>query len=242
MYHEKSTQREADDWDASGAFLWYAASWLKFDASSDALDLKPEDRDRLRTGYLVQLATARERIPFLSGLAYHKQLLASARTPDGRLLVTVGPDEEGRTTSPVVQIWRWRDSRGHAEWEPSRLPWGQAPPRQAFDQAVAYVSVSPNGRFAVVSGGPKDAASAIYVWKIPEAGPEQFVGELKGYEGNVTAAGFSPDGQLFAVVSQLKDQSKVSLWRSGGWDAPIVASPGGDRPARSACILPDTIQ
>ena len=84
FYHEKSAQREDDDWDASGAFLWYAAAWSKFDASSDVLDLKSEDRNRLRTSYLVQLATARERIPFLSGLAYHKHLLPSARTPDGK--------------------------------------------------------------------------------------------------------------------------------------------------------------
>src|SRR5208337_85480 len=71
-------------------------------------------------------------------------------------------------------------------------------------------------------------ASAVYVWKIPEAGPEEFVGELKGYEGKVTTAGFSPDGQLFAVVSQLKNKGKVSLWRSGGWDAPIeLAVPDG---------------
>ncbi|HKM55900.1 MAG TPA: tetratricopeptide repeat protein [Isosphaeraceae bacterium] len=79
-----------------------------------------------------------------------------------------------------------------------------------------------------MSGGPRDAASAVYVWKIPEAGPEEFVGELKGYEGKVTTAGFSPDGQLFAVVSQLKNKGKVSLWRSGGWDAPIeLAVPDG---------------
>ena len=216
LYYEKSSQREADDWDASGAFLWYAAAWSKFKESSDVLDLKSEDRERLKTSHLVQLATAREQLPFLSGMAYHKQLIASARTPDGNFLLTVGADTDGGTSSPGVLFWRWLDRRGNAEWEPSRLPWGQAPPRQAFAQAMAYVS--PNGRFAVVSGGPKDAASAIYVWNIPEAGPGQFVRELKGFQGNVTAAGFSPDGQLFAVVSQLRDKSKVRCWRSGNWD------------------------
>jgi WD40 repeat protein len=79
-----------------------------------------------------------------------------------------------------------------------------------------------------VSRTSKDATSAVYVWEIPEARPEEFVGELKGYEGEVTAAGFSPDDQLFAVVSQLKNKGKVSLWRSDRWDAPIqLAVPDG---------------
>ncbi len=215
LYYEKSVQREADHWDASGAFLWYAAAWSKVNESADVLGFSPEDRERLRTSYLVQLATARERLPFLSGMAYQQQLLASARTPDGRVLLTVGADAEGLTTAPVVQFWRWTESRGNAEWVSSPLPWGSAPPRRAFDQALAYLS--PDGRFAVVSGGPKDAASGIYVWKLPEAGPGQFVRELNGHEGSMTAAGFSPDGRIFAVVSQLKDQGKVRYWRSGTW-------------------------
>jgi WD40 repeat protein/tetratricopeptide (TPR) repeat protein len=219
LYYEKSAQHEADDWDASGAFLWYAAAWSKFKESADALDLNSEERERLRTSYLVQLATARERLPFLSGLAYHKELLASDRTPDGRFLVTVGVDVAGPTSSPVVLFWRWSNRRGRPDWEPSRLAWAPASPRPAFGQAVAYVS--PNGRFAVVSGGATNTASAIYAWNIPEAGPERFVGELKGHEGNVMSAGFSPDNQLFAVVGQLKDKGKVTCWRSESWDTPI---------------------
>jgi len=218
LYHEKSAQREADDWDASGAFLWYAAGWSIFDASSQVLDFKPEERDRLRTSYRVQLATARDRLPFLSGLAYHKNRLASAHTPDGRFLLTVGADGAGRTTSPVVQFWRWTDKHEHPEWEPIELRWGQAPPEHAFTQATAYLS--PNGRFAVVSGGRTDAALAICVWKLPEAGPGEFVRELKGYEGKLTSAGFSHDGQFFAVVSQLKGKYSVRYWRSSDWDTP----------------------
>jgi len=224
LYCEKGAQSEADDRDASGAFLWYVAAWSEFDASADVLE--SGHRERLRASNLLRLATAREGLPFLSGMAYHKQLLASARTSDGRFLLTVGAAEDRQTTPPVVRFWRWTDRRGHAEWEPSPLPWGQTPPGQAFDQSAAYVS--PNGRFAVVSRSPRDAASAVYVWKIPEAGPGEYIGELRGCDGKVTAAGFSPDSQLFAVVSQLEDKGKVSLWRSDAWDAPIeLAVPDG---------------
>ncbi len=238
-YYEMGAESEADDWDTSGAFLWYAQGWPRFEASADVL--KPEDRERLRTRYLFQLATARERLPVLSGMAYHKGMLASARTADGRCLLTIGGAEAGEKAPPLVRIWRWSEQRGRAEWKSSTLPWGRPAPRHTLAQPAAYVS--PNGRFAVVTGVSRDETlTAASVWDIPEVGEAGPARELKVYAGDakvaagrpdgrsgeVTAAGFSPDGQLFAAVIQQANRRRLFLWRSGRWDDPQeLESPDG---------------
>jgi WD40 repeat protein/tetratricopeptide (TPR) repeat protein len=228
---ERGDQLETDDRDSSGAFLYYAAAWSNFDASADVLP--SEKRERLCSSYLRRLGIAREQLPLLSGMAYHKNSGelggASARTPDGRLLVTVGADKDGQMTPPAVQLWRWTESQGHATWEESLLPWGQPPPDQAFADVKAYLS--PNGQFAAVSGAPKNADGAVYMWEIPKDGPGRFIGgpgALKGYQGKLIDAGFSPDGGFFAAVTRLDNKGKVSLWRSNHWGEPIkLAVPEG---------------
>ena len=117
----------------------------------------------------------------------------------------------------AVRFWRWREAGGHAEWVSSSLSYEQAPTGQTLGQRTAYISF--NGRFAALSGHPKGGNPAVYMWEIPENGTEKSVVKLKGLTGDIVDAGFSPDGQLFAIVSQLGNKSYVNLWRSERWDA-----------------------
>src|SRR5262249_19856110 len=70
---ESEAECEADDRDTSGAFLWYAAGWSKFQPWADSH--ASGDTDRLHARYLLQLTTARERLPFLAGMAYQQRML-----------------------------------------------------------------------------------------------------------------------------------------------------------------------
>ncbi len=241
QYYEMGAQSEADDWDTSGAFLWYVHGWPDFDRSADVLDSK--ESERLRTRYLFQLATARKRLPVLSGMAYHKGMVPPAHSADGRFLLTVGAAEGGEKAPPIVRFWRWSGEGGRAEWKSSILPWDGTASGRSFAQPVAHVS--PNGRFAIVRGTLQDNTSAVvYMWEIPEVGEVRPAVELRAYAGDeaaaesgpdgqfgeVTAAGFSPDSQLFAIVSQQEDRRKLYLWRSrsGRWQDPQeLKSPDG---------------
>jgi WD40 repeat protein/tetratricopeptide (TPR) repeat protein len=218
---DKGAQSEVDDRDVSGAFLWYAAAWDKFDDSKEVLK-STGDKERLHKSYLLQLSAARERLPFLCDIAYQKDMLASARTPNGRFLLTISGGENGAKSGPVVRYWRRPNVRqGRDEWAAATLPWGERSPGDAFASPAPYLSR--DGRFAVVSRAPRvgEVNSAVYVWTIPETGPTNPAEELKGFEGAVTAAEFSPDGQFFAAVSQLNNEGKVYLWQSGRWSDPI---------------------
>jgi WD40 repeat protein/tetratricopeptide (TPR) repeat protein len=218
LYYEKGTQSEVDDGDTSGAFLWSTRAWSKF---ADAADiLKPEDQDRLRTGFLFRLATAQERLPFLSGMAYHKEMRACARSADGKLVLTVRADAGKSSNSPVVQLWRWTVDGGGAEWKPSPLPLDASAPAPAFEWGTqAWLSsVRSNRRFAVACEAIKDGPGSAYIWEIPEEeGAGRLLGKLKGFSGELTDSGFSPDGQFFAVVSKLERSSQVNLWRTERW-------------------------
>jgi WD40 repeat protein/tetratricopeptide (TPR) repeat protein len=229
---EHGTQLERDDWDAGGAFLWYERAWANFAASAQAIE-SPEDRERLRTSYSLQLGAAWEQLPFLSGMAYHRNVLAFARTPDASLLLTVGPPEGGYGRSPAVRLWRWTGAAESAGWEPSLLPWGEIPSQEPFAQAQAYLS--PNGRFAFVTGAPLGAELAAYVWRIPENGPGEFLGKLKGFAGDLIAAGFSPSGQFFAAVTQVPDARDLSV--AGATAAGLLGLPLGQGPLLAASAL-----
>jgi WD40 repeat protein/tetratricopeptide (TPR) repeat protein len=230
---ERGAQLEADDRDTSGAFLWYNRAWSTFDTSADVLE--PGKGERLRASYLLRLGIAREQLPILSGMAYHEHSGelggASAFSSDGSLLLTVAAAQDERPIPPDVMLW----TKGpqDASWVGSPLEWGPFPlgTFKAFAEARAYLSPDPDRRFAVVSGGPKDTGWAIYVWGIPANGKGVFIRELD-FKEKLIDAGFSPDGQFFAVVSQSDRNTdrtdKVRLWRTNCWDAPPIELAGGE--------------
>jgi WD40 repeat protein len=217
---ERGAQLETDDRDTSGAYICYADAWSKF--KDNASVLEPKERDRRRASYLLRLGVARQQLPFLSGIAYHKhsgdQGGASARTPDGRFLLTVGADKDDGPTT--VRLWRWPDEPEGAGWNETELTLEQSTPAQAFVQAGAYLS--PDGRFAVVSGVTKGDRAAHYLWDIPEQKPARLIHVLEHCQGQLPDAGFSPDGKFFAVVSQPgHSKGEIMLWRCDSWNAPI---------------------
>jgi WD40 repeat protein/tetratricopeptide (TPR) repeat protein len=213
--------RRARDLDTSAAFLWYAQAWTNFQSSSDVLE-DDTKKERLEASYLLLLGAARQQLPVLVGMAYHPELLASDRTPDGKVLLTVGADDAGTIHPPAVRLWHWSEDRGPAAWNPSTLQWGKNPPGQEWTVAGGYLS--PNGQFVVLIAYHKEAGGEaranLYVWDISgsEKDPPK---ELKGYEGLPSDAGFSPDGQFFAAVTLLNNQSKVTVWQVKDWDTPL---------------------
>jgi WD40 repeat protein/Tfp pilus assembly protein PilF len=212
--------RSARDLDVSAAFLWYAKAYANFHASADVVK-DTKEKERLEASYLLRLGAARQQLPVLAGMAYHPQLLASDRTPDGNAILTVGTSEAGNINPPEIRVCRWSGDHGSLGWKSSTLKWGNNLPGE--EQSVAGAYLSPDGRFVILIVEPKESSAsshAIYVWDL--FGKEAKVPrELKGYEGQFIDAGFDPDSQFFATVTYLEGQSKVTVWQVRAGDSPM---------------------
>jgi WD40 repeat protein len=121
-------------------------------------------------GRLWDAATAE---PAGAPLAHPGGVLATAFSPDGRLILTAGADRSARV---------WSADTGKPAREPVYHP---AP--------ISAVAFSPGGQAALIWGG-----TAAQLWKT--AGPELTARALP-HQGLVRAAAFSPDGRLLVTGS-----------------------------------------
>ncbi len=119
----------------------------------------------------------------------------AAFSPNGRLLVTAGEDEDHK-----VIVWDF-DRRERLKTFTDHTDW------------IAAVAFSPDGKWFATGSYDK----TVIVW---DAARLEKVAVLPGHNGNVCAIAFSPDGRLLVSSASQADPCKDAtvLWRVGSWE------------------------
>jgi WD40 repeat protein/serine/threonine protein kinase len=156
--------------------------------SPDGKWLASASRTRMNSGQ-VQVWDATTGAPVLAVPAYVNSLKCLDFSPDGRRLVSVGPDPDSE-----VKVWDVRTGQELLTLGGHRRP----------GESVAF---SPDGRrIASVAGNLDPAEREVLIW---DARTGREMHRLRGHSAGVWCLAFSPDGQRLATGS--KDHT-IKLW------------------------------
>ena len=122
-----------------------------------------------------------------------------AVSPDGRLIASGGPVEEGNTQT--VQIW---DAQTGAVLKK---------PLKGHRGHLWTVAFSPDSRY--LASGSWD--STVKVWDLKALDSAEPI-TLPGHSGYIYSVAFSPDGRRLASASGYADHGEVKVWDTALWD------------------------
>ena len=162
--------------------------------------LESDQSEDLMRDYRLRLGMALRRLPRISRLLDHKDLVASAVSDDRSWAASVGPDGT---------VKRWKISEGTFE------SWRLTEATILIENAS--VSISPDGNYVVVCMSDSGGTGQVLVRDIAAKKTIHLP-----YDRLVTMAEFCPRSRepLLATVGELENRKGIRLWRVGGtWEA-----------------------